>query len=113
VKLTEGEQALTEGKYFRGKQGLDCYLKYWKGEYIHGDIEDTMGGSRIAENDCDVSRYPMVYVLMGWVYQSEYYLKPLQVSIEKGIEMAQKPCMDDSIQPHTLVGLFLYTKKGV
>jgi len=28
VELTLGEQALGVEKYFKGKQGLDCYLKY-------------------------------------------------------------------------------------
>ena len=31
VKLTAGEEALRVEKYFKGKQGLDCYLKYLEG----------------------------------------------------------------------------------
>ena len=43
LKLTEGEQALTPAKYFRGKQGLDCYLKYLEGSrYNNGhNIDDN------------------------------------------------------------------------
>ena len=38
VKLTEGEEAASYEKYFRGKreQGLDCYLKVMEGQsYLH------------------------------------------------------------------------------
>jgi len=31
VKLKVGEESLTIAKYFKGKQGLDCYLRYLEG----------------------------------------------------------------------------------
>jgi TolB-like protein/class 3 adenylate cyclase len=31
VRLTAGEEASSTAKYFRGKQGLDCYMKYLEG----------------------------------------------------------------------------------
>ena len=52
VKLTEGEQASTVGKYFRGKQGLDCYLKILEGIEVPSTchtIEDNNVARRIAE----------------------------------------------------------------
>jgi len=70
VKLTEGEQALTFAKYFRGKQGLDCYLKYLEGlKYHRGfNIEDARVARRIAEEAIAMCPdIPMIYVLMGFV----------------------------------------------
>jgi len=108
VKLTEGEQALTFAKYFRGKQGLDCYLKYLEGlKYHRGfNIEDARVARRIAEEAIAMCPdIPMIYVLMGFVHQLEYWLgigQSPRESIEKGIEMVQKAiAMDDSLPlPH-------------
>ena len=118
VKLTAGEQALVVEKYFKGKQGLDCYLKYLEGrKYNQGsNIEDNTVARRIAEEVIAMCpENPMAYVLLGGVYQIEYYVgsgKSPQESIEKGIEMAQKAlAMDDSIPlAHGLLGDF-YTLK--
>jgi len=49
--LTLGEQASKIEKYFKGKQGLDCYLKYLEGSkcnYGH-NIDDNRMARRIAE----------------------------------------------------------------
>jgi TolB-like protein/class 3 adenylate cyclase len=50
-KLTREDQILSAGKYFKGKQGLDCYLKIMEGEkYRAGfNIEDNRMARRIAE----------------------------------------------------------------
>ena len=118
VKLTTGEQALGVEKYFRGKQGLDCYLKYLEGlKYFQGrNIEDNRVGRRIAEEAIAMClEFPMAYVLMAWVHVGEYWLgsgKSPRESIEKGIEMAQKAlALDDSIaSAHGLLG-HLYALK--
>ena len=120
VKLTEGEQAAAAEKYFRGKQGLDCYLKILEGyKYTEGhNIEDNKVARRIAEEAIAMCpEVPTAYVLLGWVHQMEYWLgsaKSPQESIEKGIEMAQKAlALDDSIcRCPRLVGSFLYAIKG-
>jgi adenylate cyclase len=114
VKLTIGEQALGVEKYFKGKQGLDCYLKYLEGsKYVEGNnIEDNRMARRIAEEAIAMCpEVPMAYVLMGVVCWGEYWLgsgKSPRESIEKGIEMAQKAlAIDDSIaDAHGLLGHF-------
>jgi adenylate cyclase len=119
VKLTQGEQALTSAKYFRGKQGLDCYLKYLEGNKYYNafNIEDNRVARRIAEEAIAMCpENPMVYVLMGWVYQNEFALglgKSLQESIERGMEMAQKAlAIDDSLpNAHGLLSTFYMDKK--
>jgi len=119
VKLTTGEEALTSTKYFRGKQGLDCYLKYLEGlKYFQSrNIEDNRVARRIAEETIAMCpEFPMAYVLMAWVHFGEYWLgsgKSPRESIEKGIEMAQKAlALDDSIGPaHGLLGNFYALKR--
>ena len=72
VKLTEGEQASTGEKYFRGKQGLECYLKVIEGAYYQRifSIEGNNKSRQIAEEI--VSKWPenpFGYLLLGWAYQ--------------------------------------------
>jgi adenylate cyclase len=118
VKLTEGEQVSTFEKYFKGKQGLDCYLKILEGSsYIWGhNIKDTIVARRIAEEVMGMCpEVPLAYTLMGTVHQLEYWLgigKSPQESIKKGIELAEKAlAMDDSLPaPHWLLSNF-YTLK--
>jgi len=119
VKLTEGEQALTSAKYFKGKQGLDCYLKYLDGlKYHRGfNVEDTRMARRIAEEAIAMCPdIPMVYVLMGFVNQMEYWMglgKSRRECIERGIEMVQKAiAMDDSVPiAHGLLSQFYSFKR--
>jgi adenylate cyclase len=118
VKLTEGEQASTFEKYFKGKQGLDCYLKLLEGSsYIWGlNIKDTIVARRIADEVMGMCpEVPLAYTFMGTVHQLEYWLgigKSPQESIEKGIELAEKAlAMDDSLPAaHWLLSNF-YTLK--
>jgi hypothetical protein len=102
--LTAGEQASTAEKYYKGKQGLDCYMKILEGyKYIEGhNIEDVRMARRIAEEAIAICpELPFAYVLLGFVHQMEYWTgsgKSPQDSIEKGIEMAPKAlALDDSI----------------
>jgi adenylate cyclase len=123
VKLTDGEQAsiVTKGyeKYFKGKQGLDCYLKIMEGfKYAQGhNIEDVRVARRLAEEAMAMCpEAPGAYVLLGYVHHLEYWLgagKSPQDSIEKGIEMAQKAiAMDDSnAMAHGLLGTFYVLKR--
>jgi adenylate cyclase len=103
VKLTEGEQALKAGKPIL-KPRLDCYMKLLEGfKYFETwNIEGARVARRIAEETIAMCpEYPMAYVLMGFVYLEEYFLRignSPQESIEKGIEMAKKAiAMDDTI----------------
>jgi adenylate cyclase len=123
VKLTDGEQAsiATKGyeKYFKGKQGFDCYLKIMEGfKYAQGhNIEDVRVARRLAEETIAICPdAPMAYVILGYVHHLEYWLgagKSPQDSIEKGIEMAQKAiAMDDSYaMAHGLLGTFYVLKR--
>ncbi len=119
VKLTAGEQAARAEKYFKGKQGLDCYLKYLEGvKYNSGHtIEDNKAAHRIAEEVITMCpENPIAYVFMASVYQLEYWGGPgksPREPIEKGIEMAQKAlAMDDSIAgAHALLCQFHALKR--
>jgi adenylate cyclase len=119
VKLTVGEEALTVAKYYKGKQGLDCYLKYWEGgNYLRRvNNEDNNVARRIAEEViamCPES--PMGYYLLGSVHLQEYRLgntKSPRETVEKGIELARKMlALDDSIaEGHVLLCNF-YSIRG-
>jgi len=114
VKLTEGQRISGTEKYFRGKQGLDCYLKMLEArKYLQGhNVEDTKAGGRVVEEMiamCPES--PLTYGYQAYSYWMAYWLGPIQSrreSIEKGIEMAQKAiAMDDSIAiAHSFLGMF-------
>jgi len=122
LQKLRGQQGLSLGgsaKYFRGKQGVDCYLKILEGhKYYYGfNVEDNRMARRIAEEAiATYPEVPMSYVLMGCVHQFEYLLslgKSPQESIERGMEMAQKAlAIDDStVAAHCLLSQF-YTYKG-
>ncbi len=118
MKLTEGEQAPTGEKYFRGKQGLDCYLMAWEGSYNLQlmSIEGNNKARRIAEEM--VMKWPenpYGYLLMGWVSWMDLLLgstKSPRESLEKATELAQKALdMDDSLSnAHGLLS-FIYSQK--
>jgi adenylate cyclase len=118
VKLTEGELFSGYGKYYGGKQGLDCYLKIMEGNDLvsHRNIKDNNLARRIAEEALAMcSQVPMAYVLMAYVHQNDYWLgstKSPQESTEKAIELVQKAlALDDALaEAHGFLG-FLYTQK--
>jgi adenylate cyclase len=119
VKLTDGEQVSSSEKYFKGKQGLDCYLKMLEArKYLQGhNIEDTKVAGRIIEEMIAMCpENPMTYVGVAYFHWMAYWLGPVQSrreSIEKGIEMAQKAlAMDDSIaSAHSFLGLLYNLKR--
>jgi adenylate cyclase len=118
VKLTQGGQVGGPEKYYRGKQGLDCYLKLTEasGYRERWNIEDNNLARRMIEEAIVMCpENPMGYVNLGYVYHHDYWLgsgKSPQESIEKGIELAQKAlAMDDSItDAHALLSN-LYVQK--
>jgi adenylate cyclase len=119
VELTLGEQGSRVEKYFKGKQGLDCYLKYLEGsKYNLGHNIDTNRIARqIAEEVIEkCPENPAGYVLLAWVHQMGYWVgsgKSPQDSIEKGIEIVKKAlAIDDSIaRAHALLGNFYALKR--
>jgi adenylate cyclase len=124
VKLTDGEQGSMKEKsyekYFKGKQGLDCYLKILEcNKHIRGhNIEDTRVARGMAEEMREMCPgIPMTYVMLGHIHLMEYWWrtgKSPQESIEKGIEMAQKAlAMDDSnAWAHALLAQLYMPIKG-
>jgi adenylate cyclase len=118
-KLTVGGQVGSSEKYYRGKQGLDCYLKLREASgYINRwNIEDNNLARRMVEEAIAMCpENPMGYIYLGWVYHHDYFLgntKSLQETIEKGIELAQKAlAMDDSIaDAHALLCPFYFCKR--
>jgi adenylate cyclase len=119
VKLTQGEQASSTEKHFKGEKGLDCYLKFLEGaNYLEGlNVDGTRVGRRIIGEAMEMCpENPMIFTAMGWVHYLEYWLgleKSPQESIEKGIDLTRKAlAMDDSLSlAHQLLSIF-YTLKG-
>ncbi len=122
VKLTTGgEVSMSQKyaeKYYRGKQGLDCYLKLMEasGYLQRFNIQDNNMARRMVEEAIAMCpENPMGYMYLGWVYYVDYFVgntKSPQQPLEKGIELAQKAlAMDDSLAgPHGLL-CALYTAK--
>ena len=119
VKLTEGGQVGRTEKYFKGKQGLDCYLKLTEanGYYNRWNIEDNNLARRMIEEAIAMCpENPMTYFNLGWVYHNDYMLdntKSPRETIEKGIELVQKAlALDDSIaDAHGLLCRLYLTKR--
>jgi adenylate cyclase len=114
VKLTGGDVSSAEKyaeKYYRRKQGLECYLKLMKawGYWDRYNIEDVNLGRRMVEEAiAKCPENPMGYVHLGWCYQHDYWLgntKSPRETLEKFTELAQKAIsMDDSIaSAHSLL----------
>ena len=103
VKLTYGGDASRAEKfaekYYRGKQGLDCYLKLIEanGYNERWNIEDNNLARRMIEEAIAMCpENPMGYLILGWVYHHDYVLgntKSPRETLEKSMELAQKsPC---------------------
>jgi adenylate cyclase len=118
VKLTgDGLVASTE-KYFKGKHGLDCFLKILEAStaYRRMTIEDNNLARRLAEEAIAMCpENPMGYLSLGWAYNLHYLqniAKSPQESLEKGIELAQKAiAMDDSLADAHALLCIQYTFK--
>jgi adenylate cyclase len=118
VKLTEEGLIGRTEKYFKGKQGLDCYLKLLEAyNYnMRWNIDDTNMARRMAEEAIAMCpENPMGYIQLGSVYYHDYLLgntKSPQETLEKAIEMVQKGLvMDDSIAIGHGILSVLYTQK--
>ena len=118
VKLMEGGRVGPE-KYYKGKQGLDCFLKIKEAMdyYTRWSIEDNNWARRLIEEAMAMCpENPMGYIHLGWVYQHDYWLgntKSPRETLEKSIELAQKAlAMDDSIGSGHGLLCALYLAKG-
>jgi adenylate cyclase len=118
VKLTKGELSLGYGKYYGGKQGLDCYLKLMEGNDLvsHRNTKDNNLARRIAEEALAMCpEVPMAYLLMAYVHSNDYWFGSTsspRESIEKATELVQKAlALDDTLaDAHGFLG-YLYTQK--
>jgi adenylate cyclase len=105
-------------KYYRGKQGLDCYLKLMEaGGYLQRfNIQDNNIARRLVEEAIAMCpENPIGYMYLSWVYYVDYFVgstKFPQQPLEKGVELAQKAlAIDNSLAgPHGLL-CALYTAK--
>ncbi len=120
VKLTGGGQ-IGGGpeKYYKGKLGLDCYLKLTEasGYLDRWNIEDTNMARRMIEEAIAMCpENPMGYIRLSAVHVRDYWLgntkSPLE-TVEKGMELAQKAlAMDDSLADgHSVLGALYIAKK--
>ena len=121
VKLTEGEISSAYSKYFKGKQGFDCYLKLMEAaKYAdRRSIEDNNVARRLNEEAISMCpENPVGYAQLSAVYLTDYMrgnTKSPRDTLEKGYELAKKAlAMDDSIPiAHSYVVSILYSQKGV
>jgi adenylate cyclase len=106
-------------KFYRGKQGLECYLKLLEaiGYYQRRTVENNNLARRMVEEAiATCPENPMGYINLGWVHFYDYLLdntnSPRQ-TLEKGIELAQKALsMEDSIPgAHGLLCILYSYKK--
>jgi adenylate cyclase len=123
LKLAVGGQVYRvesyPGKYFRGKRGLDCYLKLVEAadHNTRWNIDDNNMARRMVEESIAMCpENPMGYICLGWVNHHDYYLgntKNPRETLEKAIELGQKAiAMDDSTGvPHDLLCALYLAKK--
>jgi adenylate cyclase len=120
VKLTEGEVSSAALKYFRGKQGFDCYLKLMEAAKYSDrrNIEDNNVARRLAEEAISMCpENPVGYAQLSGVYNLDYVLgntKSPRETFEKAEELAKKAlAMDDSIpNPHiTLSVIYMFKRE--
>ena len=121
VKLTEGEQASTAEKYFRGKEGLECYLKVIECSYYQRifSIESNNKSRQIAEeivSKCPGN--PLGYLLLGWTYRFDLMrgssMAHQEESFKKVKELAQKALtIDESLSSaHSLLShVYIYERE--
>jgi adenylate cyclase len=120
VKLTEGGQASTGEKHFRGKEGLECYLKVIECSYYQRifSIESNNKSRQIAEEI--VSKWPgnpFGYLLLGWAYRFDLMRGSSmahQESFKKVMELAQKALtIDESLSSaHSLLShIYIYKRE--
>ncbi len=123
VKLALGAEVFKiekySEKYYKGKQGLDCYLKLMAAfpYFTRGNIESNNQARRMIEEAIAMCpENPLGYIYLGWVNHMDNLLgntKSPRETIEKGIELAQKAlAMDDSIAvAHALLGSLYVFKR--
>jgi len=120
VKLTGVEISSAASKYFREKQGLDCYLKLMEATKYSGrqNIEDNNVARRLNEEAISMCpENPVGYLQLSGVYLSDVTLgntKSPRETLEKAEELAKKAlAVDDSIPlAHGILsGLYMHKRE--
>jgi adenylate cyclase len=119
VKLTGGGPVGSPEKYYKGKTGLDCYLKLIEGNDYgqRWNIQDNNMARRLIEEAIAMCpENPIGYCWLGWVCLRDFVLGNTKFpaeTFEKAIELAQKAlAMDDSLSPAHALLCRLYMFKG-
>ncbi|MGZ3495021.1 MAG: adenylate/guanylate cyclase domain-containing protein [Syntrophales bacterium] len=119
VKLSEGEISSAYLKYYRGKQGFDCYLKLTEAaKYTERrTIEDNNVARRLTEEAILMCpENPVVYAQLCYIYLNDYTIgntKSPREDLEKAEGLAKKAlAMDDSLPiAHNYLSLIYMVKK--
>jgi len=105
-------------KFYRGKKGLECYLKLLEatGHYQRRTVEDNNLARKIIEEAIAMCpENPMAYVNLGWVHFYDYLLEnnnTKREALDKGIVLAEKALsMDASISGAHGLLCMLYSYK--
>jgi len=118
VSLTEGEISSAYSKYYRGKQGFDCFLKLMEATKYSDrrNIEDNNVARRLTEEAISMCpENPVGYAQLSGVYLMDWLLgntKSPRETYEKSEELAKKAlAMDDSIPMAHIQLVYLYFNK--
>jgi adenylate cyclase len=94
----------TLGKYYRGKRGLDCYLKLenaWE-HMGHWNIRENNVARRLTgEAIALCPENPAGYVALGWIYNHDYVLgntRTPRETLAQSVALAQKTLAMDETQ---------------
>jgi adenylate cyclase len=113
VKLSEGEISSAYSKYFRGKQGFDCYLKIMEASKYadHFTLEGLNVARRLLEEAISICpENPIGYAQLGRVYRVSAMLDktmPYREALDKAKELIKKAlAMDDTLaDAHVLLSI--------
>ncbi len=105
-------------KYYKGKQGLDCYMKLLEADvFLNGrNIADNiMARQKVEEAIAMCPENPAGYIRLGWTYLFDLMLdntKSRRETIEKGIAVVQKALAIEDLSDGRALLIQLYLNKG-
>ncbi len=119
VKLSEGEISSAYSKYFKGRQGFDCYLKIMEADKYADrfTLEGFSVARRLLEEAISICpENPIGYVRLGWAYRLGAIVdktQPYREALEKAKELTKKAlAMDDTLaDAHILLSILYRSKK--
>jgi len=119
VKLSEGEISSAYSQYFRGRQGLDCYLKIMEADkyFDNYTVNDNNVAQRLLEEAISICpENPIGYARLGRIILQGAILdhtRPAGEAHEKAKELLKKAlAMDDTLaDAHTFLTIIYKNKK--